>query len=199
MMALDALLSRVSVGALREPAPAGEALDLVLRSGLCAPDHGRLRPWRFVLIRGVARDAFAETAVAALLARDPDTPPVRIDRLRARLTGTPLIVALGVRVRTGHAIPEIEQMLSVGAAAMNMLNALHALGYGGVWVTGPNSYDPRVVAALGLDAEDRLAGFLFVGTPIEAPRIAARPALSDHVMEWTGDATRSMRDDRVPA
>ncbi len=180
------LLDRASVSELRDPAPAGDDLDLILQAGLRAPDHGKLRPQRFVLIRGDARAAWADEIVGALTAREPDAPEKAIEKQRNRALNTPLIIALGVRVHYGHKIPEIEQMMCVGAAAMNMLNAIHALGYGGVWLTGANAYDDRVVTALGLEAGDKLAGFLFVGTPVTAPVAPRRPAVADHTIEWSG-------------
>jgi nitroreductase len=186
MTTIDTLLTRASVSDLADPAPEGNELDLILQAGLRAPDHGKLRPWRFVLIRGQARQAWAETIVAALQAREPDAPEPVIAKQRTRVLNAPLIVALGVKLRLGHKIPEIEQMLSVGAAAMNMLNAAHALGYGGVWLTGANAFDRRVIEALGLDPTDKLAGFLFFGTPRSAPLTGRRPELADHVIEWTG-------------
>lgn len=186
MTPMDALLSRASASALRNPAPEGAVLEQVLQAGLCAPDHGRLRPWRFVLIRGEARAAWARAVQAAMRARDPEVPQALLDRQQARILSVPLILALGVQIQTGHKIPEVEQMLSVGAAAMNMLNALHALGFGGIWVTGPNAYDPAIAAILRLPPEARLAGFLYIGTPAE-PRVQPRrPALDAHVSEWTG-------------
>ncbi len=115
-------------------------------------------PWRFVVIAGAARAAYAEIAVAALQARDPDAPASEAERMRGKLLAPPLIVALGVHITPNHKIPEIEQMMAVAAAAMNMLNAAHALGFGGKWITGPNAYDPAVAAALGLAAPDRLRG-----------------------------------------
>lgn len=187
MTALDILLTRSSVSDLADPAPDGRDLDLILQAGLRAPDHGKLRPWRFVLIRGEARPAWAETVVAALLAREPDAPDAAIDKQRNRVLNAPLIIALGAKLRHGHKIPELEQMLSVGAAAMNMLNAAHALGYGGVWLTGANAFDPAVVTALGLEETDKLAGFLFLGTHRSAPLPTRRPALEDHVTEWQGE------------
>ncbi len=185
MTSLDILLSRASVSQLREPAPDGAALDLILKAGLRAPDHGRLRPWRFVLIRGDARNALAALVTAALQARDPDVAASLIERQRSKLLNTPLIIAVGARIQLGHKVPEIEQMLSVGAAAMNLLNAIHALGYGGIWVTGANCYDPAVAGALGFAAPDKLAGFLFVGTPEGTLPPVRRPGLADHVREWT--------------
>ena len=186
MTDLSLLLDRASVSDLRDPAPEGEALDLILQAGLRAPDHGKLRPWRFILIRGAARAAWAETIVAALKAREPDAPEAAVAKQRNRVLNAPLIIALGVKVAHGHKIPEIEQMLSAGAATMNMLNAIHALGFGGVWLTGANTFDDRVVCALGLETGDKLAGFLFVGTPVAPPAPRRRPAVTDHTVEWAG-------------
>ncbi|HLG49175.1 MAG TPA: nitroreductase [Reyranella sp.] len=183
--ALHLLLNRQSSGALVEPAPNGADLDLILDAGLRAPDHGRLRPWRFVVIRGDAKAKWAECVAEAIKQRDPENAQAMIDKYRAFVQRTPLIVAVGAEIKPNHKIPEIEQLLSVGAAAMNMLNAAHVLGYGGMWVTGPNAYDPRVAAALGLEAPSRLVGFLALGTPKPGPTFA-RPALEDHVTEWVG-------------
>ena len=85
-----------------------------------------------------------------------------------------------------HKIPEIEQVMAVAAAAMNMLNAAYALGYGGKWITGPNAYDPTVAAALGLQAPDRLAGFLYLGTPATTALPVKRPDVADHRTDWLG-------------
>lgn len=184
--ALALLLERQSAGVLVEPAPQGADLDLILDAGLRAPDHGRLRPWRFVLIRGEARLAWGERLAEAAAIRDPANAPALGDRFRAWVRRTPLIIAIGAGVQAGHKIPEIEQILSAGAAAMNMLNAIHLLGYGGMWVTGPNAYDPRISQLLGLETPSRLVGFLAVGTPKPAPP-APRPRRDSHVREWTGD------------
>jgi len=185
---LDPLLSRQSSNALEDPAPQGADLDLILDAGLRAPDHGRLRPWRFVLIRGEARLTFSDCLVAA--ARDRQAPQAQIDRIRAWPLRTPLLIGIGAQIRAGHPIPEIEQMLSAGAAAMNMLNALHMLGYAGMWVTGANTYDPTVNAALGFQAPSRLVGFLAVGTAKapspDAAGPAARPDRLAHVVDWSG-------------
>jgi nitroreductase len=185
---VELLLSRQSMNLLQEPAPDGAELDLILDAGLRAPDHGRLRPWRFVLIRGAQRAAWADRLAEAALARDPVNGPAMSEKSRAWVARTPLIIAVGVEVKDGK-IPEVEQMLSAGAAAMNMLNAIHLLGYGGMWVTGANSYDPQVNKWLGFEAPSRLVGFLGVGTPrplpADAPKIA-RPSRDRHTTEWTG-------------
>ncbi len=185
-LSVAALLGRASVGQLREPAPEGLALDTILQAAMRAPDHGKLRPYRYVLIRGAARFAYADVAEAAIQRRDPEGAEPLVQRYRARVTSAPLIIALGAHIQPGHRIPEVEQMLTVGAAAMNMLNAIHMLGFGAVWVTGPNAYDPAIAAALGFHAPDRLAGFLLVGTPIEPPAAPRRPDPAEYVVEWTG-------------
>lgn len=188
LRAVELLLSRQSVNLLQEPAPEGAELDLILDAGLRAPDHGRLRPWRFVLIRGEQRRAWADRLAEAAMTRDPENGPAMADKSRAWVARTPLIIAVGVDMKEGK-IPEIEQLLSAGAAAMNMLNAIHLLGYGGMWVTGANSYDQQVNKWLGFEAPSRLVGFLGVGTPrpmpADAPRIG-RPSRDRHTTEWMG-------------
>ena len=187
LRAVELLLSRQSANLLQEPAPEGAELDLILAAGLRAPDHGRLRPWRFVLIRGDQRQAWSDRLAEAALARDPENGPAMAEKSRAWVARTPLIIAVGVEMKEGK-IPEIEQLLSAGAAAMNMLNAIHLLGYGGMWVTGANSYDPQVNKALGFEAPSRLVGFLGVGTPrpmpADAPKMA-RPSRAQHTRDWT--------------
>lgn len=183
--ALDSLLSRRSVGQLCEPAPDGDELAQIIEAGLQAPDHGRQRPWRFVTIRGDARTAFAEMLVAALKRRDLAATEAMAERIRTRILGVPLIIAVGAHINTDGRIPEIEQLLSAGAAAANILQAIHALGYGGMWVTGAHTYDRSVNEALGFAWPDRLVGLIYIGTPKLAPPIWPRPALADHVCEWT--------------
>ncbi len=188
LRAVELLLSRQSANLLQEPAPEGAELDLILDAGLRAPDHGRLRPWRFVLIRGAQRQAWADRLAEAAMARDPANGSAMAEKSRAWVARTPLIIAIGVEMKEGK-IPEIEQLLSAGAAAMNMLNAIHLLGYGGMWVTGANSYDPQVNKALGFEAPSRLVGFLGVGTPRpmapDAPKLG-RPSRDRHTTEWMG-------------
>jgi nitroreductase len=184
-LTLDQLLARRSVGPLQEPAPEGADLDLILDAGLRAPDHGKLRPWRFVVIRGEARLAFGERLAEAATRRDPANGAALGERYRAWVRRIPMLIAVGAIVKNGN-IPEIEQVLSAGAAAMNMLNAIHLLGYGGMWVTGANVYDPAVNALLGFEAPSHLIGFVTVGTPATTtlPPMA-RPDRADHVVEWT--------------
>jgi nitroreductase len=184
--ALHTLLSRQSHWPLTEPAPNDDDLALIVDAALRAPDHGRLRPWRFVIVRGAARDALGQVLVDIARARTPDEPSQSHEHRRQRAHAAPLIIALGAAVSTETHIPEIEQLLSVGAAAMNMLNAVHALGFGGFWATGADSYDTTLQAALGFKASERLLGFLFIGTPQADARRITRPERDQYVREWTG-------------
>jgi nitroreductase len=186
MAVLDALLSRSSTDALSDPAPEGSVLEDILSAAMRAPDHGKLRPWRYVLVRGDARAKFAERVVAGMLARDPAVPAAKIEKRRTRFSTTPLTIALGMHLRPDDKIPVIEQEMAVAAAAMNVLNALHATGFGGVWVTGDMTYDPALASALGFDAPHRLAGFLFVGTPDPARPLPPRRPVAGYVAEWHG-------------
>jgi nitroreductase len=184
---LDVLMTRQSIGNPCEPAPSDEDLDRIFDLALRAPDHGRLRPWRFVVIRGDARKTYAEFLVAALKRRDPNAPEAAAQRIRERILGVPLVIAVGAKINTDGKIPEIEQLLSTGAASMNILNAAHALGYAAKWVTGDNAYDRSVNEGLGFTGADRIVGFVFLGSKPKGPVPPSnRPSRGDLVREWTG-------------
>ena len=181
--ALNRLMSRQSAWPLTEPPPTSQEMRRILGAALCAPDHGQLRPWRFVVIRGEARAALGEVFVAAAHARDPGD---NAERFRSKAFAAPLVIALVANVRSGHKVPVQEQILSAAAGVMNVLNALHLLGYGGFWATGRNSHDVMVHDALGLSDAEHLLGFLYIGTPRHATRVVARSAPRGFVREWHG-------------
>jgi nitroreductase len=186
---IETLLSRRSVPALqlREPGPSREQIDTAIDAALRAPDHGALKPWRFVLIQGAARARLSELLVRRMQQREPATPPGKLEKARNMPLSAPLIIAVGAHLRQDHKVPEVEQLLATGAGVMNLLNAFHAQGYGAIWLTGGNAYDPEVAAALGFDAKERCLGFVYVGSvPAQdslAPRIVGRDAF---VRDWSG-------------
>jgi nitroreductase len=186
--ALDALLARRSIAAqyLTEPGPAPAQIEVAIDAALRAPDHGRMQPWRFRLIRGAARGILVEHLVTATRARDPATPDAQLDKLRARARA-PLIIAASALLRADPKVPEVEQLLSAGAGVMNLLNAFTMQGFGAIWLTGPNTYDPAVAAILGLAPNERLLGFVYVGSlAANTPGPVARAARDPFVSDWVG-------------
>ncbi|MCX8667482.1 nitroreductase [Acetobacteraceae bacterium B3987] len=183
---LNVLLDRSSTGDLVAPAPQGDVLARILSAGLRAPDHGHLCPWRYVVITGDARSVFAEHVVAAVARQEPEAPEKKREKRRKRFSETPMIIALGMHLRPEHKVPVMEQEMAVAAGTMNVLNALHMEGFGGVWVSGAFCEDRSLLSQLGLEAPHRLAGFLLVGTPEKPDRSHARPDIGDYMAFWDG-------------
>ena len=170
--------------ALSEPAPDDKQLRLILKTALSAPDHGRLHPYRFISIRGEARHKLSEIFGRATLMRDPDVEPSYLKKQKNKPLRSPLIVVVVAKLTKSPKIPEIEQMLSAGAAAHNVLLASKALGFGSIWLTGDNAYDPYVCDELGLQDNERIIGFIYIGTPsIEIPPRPI-PEVSTHHSKW---------------
>ena len=191
MDALTAITARRSIGRLGPPAPAGEDLQRIVDAALAAPDHEELRPWRFVLLDGDAKVAFGEVLARAYDGRCAHTGvepvPAKREKELTKLGRAPLvIVAAAVRRDTGK-VPFEEQFASAAAAAQNMLLAATALGYGSMWRTGDPAYDPMVKQALGLQPDDAIVGFLYLGTPLPDGRPPAERAPLDRgdlVTRW---------------
>jgi nitroreductase len=181
---IETLLSRASVKALGEPGPSDDQLRTIFEAAVRAPDHGKLRPWHFFVVRGEARERLSELFVEGVKRREPGASEAQIEKEREKPLRAPVTIAVAARITPGHKIPEIEQMLSAGAAAMNVLNAVHALGFAAKWVTGANCYDPEFGRAFGLDPADRLVGFIHVGTAMEKGPAVERPDPAGFVSEW---------------
>ena len=187
---IDFLLTRRSVTArnLTEPGPSKEQLDMILRAAHRVPDHGKLGPWRFIILKGNARAEFGEILGAAYKKENPDAFDELVEVEKERFQRAPVIVAVTSRITPEHKIPEWEQTLSSGAACMNMLNAAHALGLAAQWITEWPAYNDDVANALGVGEKERIAGFIYIGTAAQPPDERTRPEISDIVIEWTGPA-----------
>lgn len=183
MDAMEALLGRVSATTLTEPSPDDQALNQILGAAMRAPDHGRMRPWRFLLVRNRARQRLGKLFADALLRRNGSATEPQLQSERAKAGRAPLIIVVSASIRDNPKVPPIEQIVATGAAAQNMMLAAHALGFGAMWRTGPNAYDSELKQALGLSREDVLIGFLYIGTP------ASRPPVRE-----TGDFTAFVRE-----
>jgi nitroreductase len=186
MDALELMLSRESALKLETPAPSADELDQMFASAVRAPDHGRLRPWRFVLIKEAQREAFGSLLADSLRRRKPSVSDAELQWERDKAFRSPVIVGVAAKVLRGHKIPEIEQIASASAAAQTIMLAAPALGYGAVWKTGAPAYDPEVKLALGLNADDDIVGFLYIGTRTGGSSPFPRPEVKDFVTTWAG-------------
>ena len=186
IMSLDFLNARRSTPArqLGAPGPSPEQLDTLLAAAIRVPDHGKLTPWRLLLIRGEARRALGETLAQIHQRQDAGMAEAQLLKDRERYTFAPLVVAVIARITPAHKTPEQEQLLSAGCVAYNLLLGAQALGFGAQWLTGWAAYDADVAALLGLSAHERVVAFVHIGTVRESAPERARPALAQVVAEW---------------
>jgi nitroreductase len=186
--ALALLKTRRSVKPIElgAPGPTPAELETLLTIAARVPDHGKLAPWRFLVFEGKAREQAGETIAEIFRQEHADATPDQIEFERRRLARAPLVVAVISRAGPHVKIPEWEQQLSAGAAAMNLVHAAHALGYAASWITEWYAYDRRVLDALGLQANERIAGFVHIGRPAKPPEERDRPKLADIVTRFGG-------------
>jgi nitroreductase len=158
---------------LTSPAPTAEELGQILQAAMSAPDHGNLQPFRFLIIDGDARLELSAVFEEAATARGLDA--AGIAKQKNKPLRAPLIIVVIATLSANPKIPEIEQLLSAGCAAQHIQLACHQAGFGSIWLTGDNAYDLSVHAALGLDLNERIIGFVYVGTP--PPNAPPRPRM----------------------
>ena len=165
------------------PGPSAGELEQILTIAMRTPDHGKIAPWRFVIVGSQQRQQLADLLARALPECYDEPTPAHYAKALEFAHQAPVMIALVSSPIQGHKIPVWEQELSCGAVAMNLLHAAHAIGYVGGWITGWQAYSPRVARAFCGEGE-RIAGFVFLGTPGNPLEERPRPALSDHVSEW---------------
>lgn len=177
---LDVLAARrtVPLPQLGEPGPTEAELARLLQIAARVPDHGKLVPWRFLVIEGEARHRAGELIARAFVADEPGADETRIAQERGRLSYAPVVVAVISRVTPHPKIPDWEQVLSAGAVCMNLIVAAKAMGFSATWLTQWFSFDRRVLDGLGLAPDERIAGFLHIGRPRDIPADRDRPDLS---------------------
>ena len=165
------------------PGPDATQLRAIMEAAIRVPDHGKLAPWRFVVIGDGQRDRLADLLTSAYRAEKPDAGRLEIEAMEQFARQAPtLIVALSSPV-AGSKIPVWEQELSVGAACMNLLTAAHASGFVGSWLTGWPTYSDAVRDAFG-GAGDKIAGFIFIGSPARDLEERPRPDYDNVVTNW---------------
>lgn len=183
---LDLMARRRSVpaNALSEPGPSAVELEKILTVAARVPDHGKLAPWRFIVIEGEARAELGQRLAALMHRLEPETSQERLAAQKACFSQSALVVGVVSRAAPHVKIPEWEQQLSAGAVCMNLSLAANALGYGAQWLTGWAAYEPKAREIVGLKPEERIAGFIHLGAPTERLPDRPRPELGRIVTRW---------------
>jgi nitroreductase len=187
MEAIELLRSRHSASKLGAPAPSAEAVEAMLEAAARAPDHGRLQPWRLILIEGDARLSFGEILAASLTRRNPLAGDQALAREREKALRAPLIIVVATRCDRSAKVPVVEQVVSAGCAAHGLMLAAFAQELGAMWRTGEVAYDEMVKGALGIGSDDLIIGFIYVGTGEGGLPSQPRPVVEEFVHRWTAD------------
>ncbi|PPC75528.1 nitroreductase [Pokkaliibacter plantistimulans] len=186
MDALSLLQHRVSVAQLTGPAPTSDQLELLWQAALRAPDHGALRPWRFLVVQGEALARLGELFAQVAMDNDPDADPAFLEKCLNMPLRAPMLIVVIACCQQHPKVPEQEQILSAGAAAQNILLAAHAQGLGAIWRTGWVADDEVINQQLGLVRGEVNIGYIYIGTP--KGHLPVSPVLNslDFVTSWHG-------------
>lgn len=184
MDALSALHGRVSCPRLIEPAPQGETLRNIQKAAFRAADHARMRPWRFLILEGESRNKLGELFIKAASAKGEELTEKQKERVARKPLRAPMIIVVIASLKQNPKVPDIEQVISAGAAAQNMITAAYAQGVGAIWRTGDVAYDQIVMDGFGLSENEQIVGFLYLGTMpvdgLEAPVLE----VDDYFQVW---------------
>lgn len=170
---------------LTGPGPSTDEVDELLKIAARVPDHRKLEPWRFIVFEGEARVAFGETIAGIRAGQTPDVPEADLEEDRGRLLRAPVVVAVISSPNVAHKTPVWEQELSCGAACYNLLLAANAAGWAGCWLTEWIAFDDKVADLLGLTGNERVAGFVYLGTATGNPPERPRSAIENKATRWT--------------
>ena len=169
---------------LGEPAPDDATLRRLLEAAIRVPDHGKLEPFRIRVLRGEAKQAFGHKLAGLAVEANPDLSEAKREKEQRRYEYAPLVLVVSAKIDDESKTPEIEQKLSAGCVAYNILLGAQALGYGAQWLTGWAAYDRDVARFLGMKKSEHVIGFIHIGTPaMDAPE-RDRPAYGDIVSVW---------------
>jgi nitroreductase len=184
MDALTAITQRVSVAQLTGPGPSQAQLELLYKAAFRAPDHMWMRPWRYLTVRGQGLVALGEVFADAGLKNNPDLDEVKIAKLTKMPQRAPLMIVAIANVQANNKVPEVEQRFAVGAGIQNIVTAAYAMGLGAIWRTGEMAYNPHVKASLGLQDNEEILGFIYLGhvnCNLKKPPVLE---VADFVQEW---------------
>ena len=187
MDALIALHTRTSVNLLCQPGPSSEQLENIVKAGLRACDHRSLTPWKFLLIEGEARGKFGQLMAKAKEAADqrPISPELKA-KIQSKPMHAPTILVVVAAIKEDPKVPELEQILSAGAAAQMMMTAAHAQGVGAIWRSGSLMFTDEIGEGLDLPKNDKIVGFIYLGTP-KITKPLPTHQVNDFLVRWTGE------------
>ena len=178
----DAIHGRLTISKVKQDAVSRDVIEKLLSAAVQAPNHYKVRPWRFVVLTGNGRNKLGDVMAASFLDRNPATPPAGLDKTRALPLRAPVVIAVGVDKPADAKIIEIENISAASAACQNILVAAHALGLGAIWRTGEWARDARVKEFLGFAADQYIIGFIYVGFPESFPEPYMRQGFEDRVV-----------------
>ena len=184
METLEAIQTRNSVPLLTDPAPTSEEMSEVYKGALRAPDHARLRPWKFIEVRGDSRDKLAKIFIDTATALNSHLSENEISKLEKAPHRAPMVIILAANIKEHPKVPEIEQIISLGAAAQNILLGIHEIGYSAVWRTGNMAFNPEITKFLGLEKNFKIIGYLYVGTSTGKEKPIPELEIQDFLEVW---------------
>ena len=186
MNTLDAIHTRRSIGTVKPDPVPRETIEKLLSAAVQAPNHYKIRPWRFVVLTGAARERLGEVMAQSFLEKFPDLPPdaqaKALEKEHAKPLRSPLLIAVGVDRPAESKVIEIENVCAAAAACQNLLLAAHELGLAARWRTGDAARDPMVKGFLGFEPDQHLIAFLYIGFPESEPEPVARLSFDDRTV-----------------
>jgi nitroreductase len=182
METLEAIFTRHSVSNIKPDPVPRQMIEKLLHAAVQAPNHYKVRPWRFVVITGKSRERLGEVMAQSLKEKTTDLPDSALDIERAKPLRAPVLISVGVDKPSDPRVLEIENICAVAAAVENLLLAAHAEGLGAKWRTGPAARDPKIKKFLGLESDQHLIGFIYLGYPELSPPSTERPSFEDRTV-----------------
>ena len=182
MNVFDAIHTRQSIGKVKPDPVPRETIEKLLSAAVQAPNHYKVRPWRFVVLTGTSREKLGEVMASSLKEKQPDFPPEAFDKERGKPLRAPVVIAVGVDKPAEAKVIQVENICATAAAVENLLLAAHAKGLGAKWRTGGPATDPVVKQFLGFEPDQHLIAFLYIGYPEFEPESIERPSFEDRTV-----------------
>ena len=182
MDVLDAIRTRQSIGKVKPDPVPRETIEKLLSAAVQAPNHYKVRPWRFVVLTGASREKLGEVMASSLKEKQPDFPSEAFDKERSKPLRAPVVIAVGVDKPVETKVVQVENICATAAAVENLLIAAHADGLGAKWRTGGPATDPKVKQFLGFEPDQYLISFLYIGYPEFEPEPREHPSFEDRTV-----------------